>query len=529
MSDDAHPFSALEHAEERGHFVVEDDPTPPNTQMAASESFENREDSVVGPSKSIAELTEVYVDQPEDNEVEMATGSMHIGEGLESNAATKVQKAYRSYRTRRKLADSAVVAEELWWRALDFARLNRSTISFFNYKKRETAVSRWNRVSMNASKVGQGLSKDSKAQKLAFQHWIEAIDPRHRYGHNLHMYYEKWCESDAGQPFFYWLDLGEGKNLELRECPRSLLRQQCIKYMGPLERLQYQYIPVDGKIVHQRTGEPLDTTKGPEGAKWIFVMCTSRKLYAGMKKKGMFHHSSFLAGGSTLAAGRFVAENGVLKAIWAYSGHYKPSDENLDQLLNYLKENGIDLTAVEIRSSSSDDYDDTKNPETQAKKLGETSRLSKLTPLQIPARTFTVPLQQPSEDPIDSELVNDKGNETKVYQRSLSGGLQSPMTDVSDKAIQERIKSKMESSSYQLGHQMSLKWCTGAGPRIGCVADYPAELRTQALEFTNLSPRAPTPTTSRSLSSSSSPTPRGSRRSGSCLSPGLSDGGTGKP
>ncbi|KAL3581279.1 hypothetical protein D5086_015611 [Populus alba] len=34
-----------------------------------------------------------------------------------------------------------------------------------------------------------------------------------------------------------------------------------------------------------------------------------------------------------------------------------------------------------------------------------------------------------------------------------------------------------EASSYQLGHQLSLKWSTGAGPRIGCVADYPLKLR----------------------------------------------------
>jgi len=107
---------------------------------------------------------------------------------------------------------------------IDFARLNHSTISFFNLP--ESAASRWNRVKLNASKVslffsidfffcvirilygtctfcwklffllpfvpfdtkvmfdsevncflqvGKGLFLDAKAQKLAFQHWIEAV------------------------------------------------------------------------------------------------------------------------------------------------------------------------------------------------------------------------------------------------------------------------------------------------------------------------------------------------------------------
>ncbi|XLR31680.1 hypothetical protein S83_059580, partial [Arachis hypogaea] len=33
--------------------------------------------------------------------------------------------------------------------------------------------------------------------------WVK-IDPRHRYGHNLHYYYEEWCKTDSSQPFFYW-------------------------------------------------------------------------------------------------------------------------------------------------------------------------------------------------------------------------------------------------------------------------------------------------------------------------------------
>uniref|UniRef100_A0A453N8D1 Uncharacterized protein n=1 Tax=Aegilops tauschii subsp. strangulata TaxID=200361 RepID=A0A453N8D1_AEGTS len=63
------------------------------------------------------------------------------------------------------------------------------------------------------------------------------------------------------------------------------------------------------------SGEPLDTSQGPKGTKWIFVMSTAKKLYAGKKERGVFQHSSFLAGGATIAAGRFIAENGVIKVL----------------------------------------------------------------------------------------------------------------------------------------------------------------------------------------------------------------------
>ncbi|XP_020401310.1 IQ domain-containing protein IQM6 isoform X2 [Zea mays] len=85
---------------------------------------------------------------------------------------------------------------------------------------------------LSLSQVGKGLLKDENAQKLALQHWLEAIDPRHWYGHNLHCYYNCWLHSESKQPFFYWPHLKKSyislrKNSKLKE--RKLLgsRKSC--------------------------------------------------------------------------------------------------------------------------------------------------------------------------------------------------------------------------------------------------------------------------------------------------------------
>lgn len=76
------------------------------------------------------------------------------------------------------------------------------------------------------------------------------------------------------------------------------------------EREAYEVIVESGKLVYKQTGLLINTV---EGSKWIFVLSTSRALYVGQKKKGVFQHSSFLSGGATTAAGRLVAHDGVLE------------------------------------------------------------------------------------------------------------------------------------------------------------------------------------------------------------------------
>lgn len=93
----------------------------------------------------------------------------------------------------------------------------------------------------------------------------------------------------------------------------KLVQKFCLNLWNyPLqkEREAYEVIVKSGKLVYKQSGIVLDT---PEGTKWIFVLSTSRNFYVGEKKKGLFQHSSFLAGGATIAAGRLVANNGILE------------------------------------------------------------------------------------------------------------------------------------------------------------------------------------------------------------------------
>ncbi|KAG2728774.1 hypothetical protein I3843_01G215000 [Carya illinoinensis] len=400
-------------------------------------------------------------------------------------AAIKLQKVYKGHRTRRNLADCAVVVEELWWKALDFAALKQSSISFFKSGKSETAVSRWARARTRVAKVGKGLSKDEKARKLALRHWLEAIDPRHRYGHNLHLYYDVWFNSESSQPFFYWLDIGDGKEVNVEKCPRTILQCQCIIYLGPKEREPYEVIVEGGKLIYRKSGLPVETHE--DGTKWIFVLSTTRNLYIGQKKKGRFQHSSFVAGGATISAGRVVAHNGVLEAIWPYSGHYCPTEENFMEFISFLKGHHVNLTHVKKYA-----VDDDKLPKslkyTDEELKSQSIMRGSSTDIKSSNTTGSADAVVPDKD---TGIISVNGHDDDV-RSSVNGN-------------------HVEAPAFKLAKRLSFKWTSGTGPRIGCVREYPPQLQLQALEHVNLSPRTTPghfPSTSHVPIPSPRPTPK---------------------
>ncbi|KAL9266485.1 IQ domain-containing protein, partial [Drosera capensis] len=220
------------------------------------------------------------------------------------------------------------------------------------------------------------------------------------------------------------------------------LQKQCIKYLGPVEREAYEVIVQDGRLVYRKSKKLVETA---EDSKWIFVLSTSRALYVGQKKKGEFQHSSFLSGGATSAAGRLVTHSGLLEAIWPYSGHYHPTEENFKEFISFLEENHVDLTDVKRYS-----YDDD-------------------TPSKIVAGN------QGSEKLEDSDS-------SKCKTDSIAGSVASVVQDQQEPA-------EVAAPIFDVTKRLSCKWTTGTGPRIGCVRDYPVDLQSRALEQVNLSPR----------------------------------------
>lgn len=81
---------------------------------------------------------------------------------------------------------------------------------------------------------------------MDLQYFLEMVDQKHRYGSNLRKYHAVWKTKDTHQNFFYWLDQGEGKDIELEECSRQRLDREQVRYLSREDRMKY-LVKIDDK------------------------------------------------------------------------------------------------------------------------------------------------------------------------------------------------------------------------------------------------------------------------------------------
>lgn len=116
-----------------------------------------------------------------------------------------------------------------------------------------------------------------------------------------------------------------------------------VRYYGPKERAQFalRFDP-ERRLILDHEGKPFDTRdgrslRGTDGVA-IFVMDRDGNFYASTRhEKGVFHHTSFLAGQPVAAAGEIRVVDGKLVGISDKSGHYTPVRYFTAQAIHRLK------------------------------------------------------------------------------------------------------------------------------------------------------------------------------------------------
>jgi hypothetical protein len=98
------------------------------------------------------------------------------------------------------------------------------------------------------------------SKMMDLQYFLELVDQKHRYGSSLRKYHNYWKTQNTNQSFFYWLDEGDGKELDLPECSRERLDREQVRYLSREERLKYLVnVDKDGLLVWAKNGEKVRT------------------------------------------------------------------------------------------------------------------------------------------------------------------------------------------------------------------------------------------------------------------------------
>jgi len=218
--------------------------------------------------------------------------------------------------------------------------------------------------SMYKSGVGQGF-KEPKAQAPGSattrltrgnvkntdgfkegNYWLEAYDAKHRPGFLLHTEWTKWAlDPSLSYATSFWdylasVEAQTGPVSKFIRDPTGMRVEQNVRYLKTEAERQPYLLTFERGLLRDHNGDAYDTSRETtvaSGKGWaIFVVDERDNFYAGTHLLGVFHHSSFLGGAPTRAAGELVVEQGKLMAITSKSGHYKPGPGEMLRALTAL-------------------------------------------------------------------------------------------------------------------------------------------------------------------------------------------------
>jgi hypothetical protein len=94
-----------------------------------------------------------------------------------------------------------------------------------------------------------------------------------------------------------------------------------------------------------------------------FAMSMGRDIYMakhhctkGFGKNGNFYHSSYLGGDAVMCAGTMHIEDGIIKGLSTDSGHYRPDNTHVLNLLQALKMYGVNLGTIQVQDHMGQAY-----------------------------------------------------------------------------------------------------------------------------------------------------------------------------
>lgn len=221
----------------------------------------------------------------------------HAHSAQEHDAATKIQAAYRGHRERREQQGLVLDPSSRWtdliaemkYRSATAPHHDRPSAQKRGNSSSEIARMHWRRAGWIAEHAGRGDSSgntgssmlrmqpsdasstpskaadrlEATSMLMDLRYFLEMVDVQHRYGANLQVYHEFWQRQAPGtaQNFFYWLDHGQGRFLDLSLCSREKLDREKIRYLSREERKNYLVcVDGEGRLRWEKNGELVTTS-----------------------------------------------------------------------------------------------------------------------------------------------------------------------------------------------------------------------------------------------------------------------------